>query len=471
MIRKVHTQALSSIRTALWLAVVLMVPVAARADSAYIATANGSFGILDFALHTYTAMGTTSAVYSGLAFDNSNNLYTVEGSTGRFFKVSPLNGSGTVVGTGTTVKNWVMGGLTNGALYEVDFTSNLVSLNPLTGVGALQGSIGLPVPAGTDAAGLTGNGTTLFYAFNDPSLVDAKSILYSINPSACCAAQKIGTDTGIGAIGALAFVNGTLYGFDNVNKNVLSIDTTTGVATVLFAFPGLLASDKVVGAVDATGTATTVKILPQFVVGGGWFSALYFTNTGSTAVSFPINFVSDSGTPLVVPALGGSSTIVSLQPRATTAVLTTNSGSLSQGYASASLPAGVVGYGVFDFSATGIPNQEAVVPLSGASSTTSTLIWDDTGNFVTAVAIVNPSNVAATVTITARDTTGATIATSAVFLQPKSKTEAVLRTFPGLAGIAGNRGSADFTATSGNVAVLGLRFTGYAFTSIPTTDK
>jgi hypothetical protein len=130
-----------------------------------------------------------------------------------------------------------------------------------------------------------------------------------------------------------------------------------------------------------------------------------------------------------------------------------------------------VGYGLFDFSATGIPDQEAVVPLSGASSTTSTLIWDDTNNFVTAVAIVNPSNVATIVSITLRDTTGATIATSAVSLQPKSKTEAVLRTLPGLAGMAGNRGSADFTVTSGNVAVLGLRFIGFAFTSIPTTDK
>jgi hypothetical protein len=470
MIRKVLT-ALSPLRIALLVTLVWVVPATARADSAYIATGNGSFGILDFASHTYTAMGTTSAVYSGLAFDTSNNLYTVEASSGRFFKVNPANGNGTVVGTGTTVKNWVMAGLTSGAFYQVDFSSNLISLNPVTGAGAVLGSTGLPVPAGSDAGGLTGTATTLYYAFNDPSLMDTKSILYAINPSACCAAQKIGTDTGIGSIGALAFVNGTLYGFDNVGKNVLSIDTTTGLATVLFSFPGLLASDKVVGAVDATGTATSVKILPQFVFGGGWYSALYFTNTGSAAASFPVNFVSDNGTPLVVPSLGGSSTTVNLQPRGTAAVLTVNSGSLNQGYASVSLPAGVVGYGLFDFSATGIPNQEAVVPLSGASSTTSTLIWDDTSNFVTAVAIVNPSNVATTVTITLRDTTGATIANSAVFLQAKSKTEAVLRTLPGLAGMAGNRGSADFTATSGNVAVLGLRFINFAFTSIPTTDK
>jgi len=97
MMRKV----LSVLRIALLVTLVFMLPATARADSAYIATASGSFGILDFGSHTYTAMGTTSAVYSGLAFDASNNLYTVEGSSGRFFTVNPGTGSGIVVGSGT----------------------------------------------------------------------------------------------------------------------------------------------------------------------------------------------------------------------------------------------------------------------------------------------------------------------------------------------------------------------------------
>jgi len=46
-----------------------------------------------------------------------------------------------------------------------------------------------------------------------------------------------------------------------------------------------------------------------------------------------------------------------------------------------------------------------------------------------------------------------------------------LRDLPGLGIIVGNRGSAEFTVTSGNVAVLGLRFRGSSFTSIPTLDK
>jgi hypothetical protein len=56
-------------------------------------------------------------------------------------------------------------------------------------------------------------------------------------------------------------------------------------------------------------------------------------------------------------------------------------------------------------------------------------------------------------------------------LAAKSKTAIALRDLPGLGAMAGKRGSADFTVAFGNVAVLGLRFGGAAFTSIPTADR
>jgi hypothetical protein len=85
--------------------------------------------------------------------------------------------------------------------------------------------------------------------------------------------------------------------------------------------------------------------------------------------------------------------------------------------------------------------------------------------------MVNPSSVDATVAITVRDGTGQTIGTSSVALPSKTKSAVVLRTLPGLAGMAGNWGSADFSVTTGSVAVLGLRFNGQALTSIPTADR
>ena len=186
-----------------------------------------------------------------------------------------------------------------------------------------------------------------------------------------------------------------------------------------------------------SGTAQSQSLVPsilaQFVSGGGWYSALYFTNTGGSTVSFTVNFIGDDGTPLIVPVVGSSSTVVNIAPYCGTMAnfkLRTLV-SVSQGCASVSLPVGVVGYGVFHLSNQGVPDQEAVVPLASASSTISTLTWDDT-NFVTSVGIVNPSNVPTTVSILLRDSGGNTIGTSSVSLPAKNKTAVVLRNLPGL---------------------------------------
>ena len=219
-----------------------------------------------------------------------------------------------------------------------------------------------------------------------------------------------------------------------------------------------------------TGDVAASSVLPQFAFGGGWYSALYFTNTGNTAVTFPLNFISDSSAPLNVPAVAGSSTVVNLAGHGTALIEAPNSGPLNQGYVSLSLPQGVVAYGVFRSSVAGAPDQEAVVPLSSAFSTGATLMWDDT-HFVTSVAIVNPSAVPTTVAITVRDVNGVVIGTASIPLGATSKTEAVMRNLPGLSSVAGNRGSAKFTVTAGFIAVLGLRSDGLALTSIPTAQE
>ena len=54
---------------------------------------------------------------------------------------------------------------------------------------------------------------------------------------------------------------------------------------------------------------------------------------------------------------------------------------------------------------------------------------------------------------------------------PNAKTALVLRNIPGLASVGAAIGSVNFTVTIGNVAALGLRFNGTAFTSIPTSDE
>jgi hypothetical protein len=111
-----------------------------------------------------------------------------------------------------------------------------------------------------------------------------------------------------------------------------------------------------------------------------------------------------------------------------------------------------------------------VVGFKDANATSVALTYDETA-FTTSVAIVNPSTVANTVTITVWDSNGNLLGTSTQPLAAGNKIENALRGFLGLAGMTGLRGSALFSVPTGNVEVLGLRFGGSAFTSIPTTEE
>jgi hypothetical protein len=93
-------------------------------------------------------------------------------------------------------------------------------------------------------------------------------------------------------------------------------------------------------------------------------------------------------------------------------------------------------------------------------------VYDDTA-FTTSTAFVNPGNQPITIAITVRDPSGSQIGSGQVVLPARSKQAAVLNTLPGLAAAAGQRGLAHFSVTSGTISVLGLRFGGEAFTSIP----
>ena len=97
----------------------------------------------------------------------------------------------------------------------------------------------------------------------------------------------------------------------------------------------------------STAPPVTSVVLPHFVFGGGWSSALYFSNTGGVPASVGVSFVGDDGTPLVVPSLGASTTLT-LAPRATTVIQAPNTGPLTDGYVSVALPVDVIGYGVLE---------------------------------------------------------------------------------------------------------------------------
>jgi hypothetical protein len=67
---------------------------------------------------------------------------------------------------------------------------------------------------------------------------------------------------------------------------------------------------------------------------GGWYTAAYFSNTTAGQVSFQVNFVGDDGSPLNVPSIGGTSTVVNLAANGTAILEVPNNGPLTQGFIS-----------------------------------------------------------------------------------------------------------------------------------------
>ena len=218
-------------------------------------------------------------------------------------------------------------------------------------------------------------------------------------------------------------------------------------------------------AVSAGPTLTVGNtVFSQFVFGGGWYTAMYFTNTNSVATPVNVNFYSDAATPLSIG--GQTSQTVNLAAGATQIVEARNTGSLTQGWATFDLPTGVVGYGVFRQSVAGQSDQEAVVPFAN-STLTKTLVTFDNTAYVTAVALWFNGSVAGTVTMVAVDEQGHQVGTAVLNMMPGTKQAFVVT--DKIAGVNGHRGSLTFTTSNGTVAALGLRFNGSAFPSIPAS--
>jgi hypothetical protein len=380
---------------------------------------------------------------------------------------------------------------------------NLGSLHPLTALAWIkttrQMNDFLPILGKIDPATLTGWAMGLDNSGNgngptggQPAFV----FVVSGNPTLLVEAPQIKNDGGWHLIAATYDGSGSangarLYidGLPVINAAVLADSVSSG--SILnsapltigattdggFQFEGNISGAAVFGVALtpaqilqlADDAATARAIMGQFAFGGGWYSALYFSNISLSDVSFTVNFTGDNGSPLNVPGIGTSKT-VTLGPQGSIVIEAPNVGALAQGYATMFLPIGVTGYGVFRQSVPGLPDQEAVAPLSVANVNNVTLTFDET-NYITGVAIVNTGGLAQTGTITATDKDGNVIGTSPLTLPPFNKTEGLLRSFPGLSQIAGKQGTARFNVTTGAVVVLGLRAKGTALTSIPTLGQ
>lgn len=216
--------------------------------------------------------------------------------------------------------------------------------------------------------------------------------------------------------------------------------------------------------------------------GGTWETTITLVNTGSTAAQARLNFFDDMGNPLTLPltfpqspigpllastidrTLGASAEIVIKSAASGTAPIV--------GWAQLLTSSGNVSGVIVLRQSTGASDQQAGVPFETRNVTAYLLPFDNTGSFVTAVALANTSLLPSTIGITIRDDSGAVLLSNTISLVGQGHTAFLLPTSYGVA--AGTRGTVEFNApTGGQISVLSLQYnnaTG-AFSNNPILTK
>jgi hypothetical protein len=218
-----------------------------------------------------------------------------------------------------------------------------------------------------------------------------------------------------------------------------------------------------------------VLSIPQVADGDSWKTSLkVFSRTGRTAL-VSIHFYDDNGKALALPLVGRGTTSqleVSIGPYDSVTIETEGAGNtLLVGWAHLESDYEVGGVAVFRQRTATQMDNEAAVPLSyPATSMIST--FDNTGGFVTGVALVNNGPGPVTLNIGFTEEGGQTLGSRAVVLNSFAHTSFVVaERFP---EVTGKRGTMHITATTyqatveGSMTALGLRFNPKgSFTSVP----
>jgi hypothetical protein len=234
---------------------VLFTAVGSAAPIVYVV--NGQqFGTLDIGSGAFSAVGPgIPEGTGGLVPGPNGSLFTLTFS-GDLDSINPTTGVASLVGAtgladcstpsspcGPKSANTI--GNLGGTIYATDFANNLYSVNPSTGHATLIGPTGMPAvtfipdasnPDGTfdgfDEALFSANGKLYanFDAINiNPSPFTVTPLispdLYQINPSTGLA-TLIGPTTL--TLGAAVDLNGTVYAFDDMASEILSLNLANG---------------------------------------------------------------------------------------------------------------------------------------------------------------------------------------------------------------------------------------------------
>jgi len=215
---------------------------------------------------------------------------------------------------------------------------------------------------------------------------------------------------------------------------------------------------------------------------GDFESTFYIvrTKTANPApVGFALNFFDEQGSPMSVPLFlpqSGTSTVTSslsmtLTDQGPLVVQTKGVKGQPPVVGSAQLTTTSNGIGAFEVFRWNTFGQEASVPLETRIPNSFVLVFDNTGNLSTGVAVANVSSVAANITVQIRDEAGTLLDSGVINIAPQGHTSFMLPN--SYSKTVAKRGTAEFIVpTGGQISVIGLRATSDGrLTTIPLLTK
>ena len=263
----------------------------------------------------------------------------------------------------------------------------------------------------------------------------------------------------------------SLFGLPGFSGSLEVTSTEPIVSLSLNAEAAPVFSSLPPGEPDAAAQRPTTYYFPHLAVGASWQTTLTYINDSSREVACVTEFLSDHGTPLMV-SFPGRGTVMArtdvLPPGGSVHEQTdVDLGSmLVPGWAKAACTGPVKASLLFrQYNSEGIPVAEAGVNATAVPATRFvTFAEQEEGMTGTAVAYANPSETAAHVTFTAKDTEGQTLASVVRTLLSEGHDAQVMSA---LFGFTNFIGSLEITSTEPIVS-LSLNFEATpVFSSLP----
>lgn len=207
------------------------------------------------------------------------------------------------------------------------------------------------------------------------------------------------------------------------------------------------------------------KSIPQIADGGEFRTAITLVNNDASTAQVRLRFWKDATNnatePWTIAFEGGVNPDMVTIPPASSITLRSSGVSPTglSGWGEILSDQYVTGFAVFRRSESGKPEQEAAVPVNIATPFRSILPFDNTGGFVTSIAVANLSaNVPSLVNLTFRDEQGLRLLQPTVLPELPIQGHKAFELYKLFPALDNKKGTMEISVIGGEISLLGLRF-------------